>query len=207
VTLSQTRSLHREACCCGGCDVLQIHSHPIPHEQSLAAVKGAGSPRVCRPQFGASLSLDAPTHPASSCSQHWVMGHRHCRRLPQGQEARGAVGLRDWRVVVVTYLAGTPLHKPPITSLSFPRCSLSSPVLSSVGGDTVVLCCLLLSLIPVVCQWGSPSFTIVHCHPQSLSCPVVCCWSRGGSFVTTGGGTGIVVVVGAWELVVTEWKW
>src|ERR1700733_1283870 len=30
---------------------------------------------------------------------------------------------------------------------------------------------------------------------------------QGGSFVTTDGGTSVVVVVDAWEWVVTEWRW
>jgi hypothetical protein len=76
------------------------------------------------------------------------------------------VGLRGWQVVVVTYLVGTPLHAPPVTSLSFPCCSLLSLVLSSVGGDPVILCHPLSYLIPVLCQWGSLSFAVVHRRPQ-----------------------------------------
>jgi len=87
------------------------------------------------------------------------------------------MGLRGWWVVVVTYLAGTLLHGPPVTSLSFPHCLLLSVVLSSVSGDPVVLCCPLSYLITVICQWGFLSFTVICHRPQSLSCPVIHCWS------------------------------
>jgi hypothetical protein len=109
------------------------------------------------------------------------------------------VGLRGWWVVVVTYLAGTPLHRPPVTSLSF-------IVIPSSG----------------VCQWGcgrsltsvvvpcpcclSVGLPVVHCHLLLLSpVPVMSCCSLSaivGLHHVRGSGTGIVGIVDAWEWVV-----
>ena len=148
-------------------------------------MKGAGSFRVCHLQFGAPLLLDTHMHPVSSCSQQWVMGHHCHHQLPQGQEARGVAGLRDWWVVVVTYLSGTLLLMASCHLLVIP------PLFIVIPG-------------PVICQWGSScslSSIVISCPCCSL---LVAWWficNHGWWHWYCGGGCG------AWELVVMEWKW
>ena len=85
------------------------------------------------------------------------------------------MGLRGWRVVVVTYLAGTPLHGPPVTSLSFPpwSCHLSVGIQSFF----VIHCCIssLSSVSGVSCHSLSSIVVPSPCHVLSfiVGCEVV----------------------------------